>query len=194
MFSKTSRYWAVPDITVPDSRGRVLPAKDIRLLPAVSGTFQHRVSQGDRLDQLAFTYYGQPLDWWHISDANPGILSPLALLGDEPVTTTRLPVTVTTGTPSWADLLHGLRALAGVEQAEIEDEVQYVAQSQQVDGKPVTVTVERLVSTVLVTFNSLVTPPGAIDGVITAAGFKPGTGEQVSQVGQQIIIPPARTG
>ena len=69
-----------------------------------------------------------------------------------------------------------------------------MAQSQQVDGKPVTVTVERLVSTVLVTFNSLVTPPGAIDGVITAAGFKPGTGEQVSQVGQQIVIPPARTG
>jgi hypothetical protein len=194
MFSKTSRYWAVPDITVPDSQGRVLPAKDIRLLPAVTGTFQHLVSQGDRLDQLAYTYYGQPLDWWHISDANPGILSPLALLGDEPVTTTRLPVTVASGTPSWADLLRALRALAGVEQAEIEDEVQYVTQSQQVDGKPVTVTAERLVSTVLVTFNSLVTPPGAINDVITAAGFKPGAGEQVSQVGQQIIIPPGRTG
>jgi hypothetical protein len=194
MFSKTSRYWTVPDITVPDSRGRVLPAKDIRLLPAVTGTFQHLVSQGDRLDQLAFTYYGQPLDWWHISDANPGILSPLALLGDEPVTTTRLPVTVASGTPSWAGLLRGLRALAGVEQAEIQDEVQYVAQSQQVDGKPVTVTVERLVSTVLVTFNSLVTSPGAISDAVSAAGFKPGAGEQVGQVGRQIIIPPARTG
>ena len=179
---------------MPDSQGRVLPAKDIRLLPAVTGTFQHLVSQGDRLDQLAYTYYGQPLDWWHISDANPGVLSPLALLGDEPVTTTRLPVTVASGTPSWAGLLRGLCALAGVEQAEIEDEVQYVTQSQQVDGKPVTVTAERLVSTVLVTFNSLVTSPGAINDVITAAGFKPGAGEQVGQVGQQIIIPPGRTG
>ena len=194
MFSKTSRYWAVPDITVPDSRGRVLPAKDIRLLPAVTGTFQHLVSQGDRLDQLAFTYYGQPLDWWHISDANPRILSPLALLGEEPVTTTRLPVTIASGTPSWAGLLRGLRALAGVEQAEIQDEVQYVAQSQQVDGKPVMVTVERLVSTVLVTYNSLVTSPGAISGAISAAGFKPGAGERVGQVGEQIIIPPARMG
>src|SRR5205814_1442147 len=117
MFSKTSRYWAVPDITVPDSRGRVLPAKDIRLLPAVTGIFAHLVSQGDRLDRLASAYYGQPLDWWHISDANPGILSPLALLGDEPVTTIRLPVTVASGIPPWADLLRELRALPGVERA-----------------------------------------------------------------------------
>jgi phage tail protein X len=194
MFSKTSRYWAVPDMTVPDSQGRVLPAKDIRLLPAVTGTFQHLVSQGDRLDQLAYTYYGQPLDWWHISDANPGILSPLALLGDEPVTTIVLPVTAASGTPSWAGLLRGLDALAGVEQAEIQDEVQYVAQVQQVGGQTVTVTVEHLVSAVQVTFNSLVTSPDVIDAAITAAGFKPGAAEQLGQVGQQIIIPPPLTG
>lgn len=194
MFSKTSRYWAVPDITVPDSQGRVLPAKDIRLLPTVTGTFQHLVSQGDRLDQLAYTYYGQPLDWWHISDANPGIGSPLALLGDEPVTTIRLPVTVASGIPPWAGLLRGLRALTGVEQAGIEDEVQYVAQAQQVGGQEVMVTIERLVSAVVVTFNSLITSPEAINGAITAAGFRPGAGEQAGQVGQQIIIPPALTG
>ncbi len=194
MFSKTSRYWAVPDITVPDSLGRVLPAKDIRLLPTVTGTFQHLVSQGDRLDQLAYTYYGQPLDWWHISDANPAILSPLALLGDEPVTTTRLPVTVTSGTPSWAGLLRGLGALAGVGQVEIQDEVQYVPEAQQVGGQAVTVTVEQLASAVLVTYNSLITSPDAINGAITAAGFTPGAGEQIGQVGQQIIIPPALTG
>jgi phage tail protein X len=194
MFTKISRYSAVPGITVPDSQGRVLPAKDIRLLPAVTGTFQHLVSQGDRLDQLAYTYYGQPLDWWHISDANPGILSPLALLGDEPVTTIVLPVTPASGTPSSAGLLRGLGALAGVEQAEIQNEVQYVAQAQQVGGQNVTVTVERLASAVQVTFNSLVTPPDAIGAAITAAGFKPGAAEQVGQVGQQIIIPPPLTG
>jgi phage tail protein X len=193
MFSKTSRYWAVPNITVPDSQGRVLPGKDIRLLPTVTGTFQHLVSQGDRLDQLAYTYYGQPLDWWHISDANPGILSPLALIGDEPVTTIRLPVTVASGTPSWAGLLRGLGSLAGVEQVEIEDEVQYVAEAQQVGGQDVTVTVERLVSAVQVTFNSLITSPDAINDAITAAGFQPGAREQIGQLGQQIIIPPALT-
>lgn len=194
MFTKTSRYWAVPDITVPDSHGRVRPAKDIRLLPTVTGTFQHLVSQGDRLDQLAYTYYGQPLDWWHISDANPGILSPLALLGDDPVTTIRVPVAVASGTPSWAGLLSGLSALTGVEQVTIETEAQYVAQTQQVNGKSVTVMAEVLVSAVAVSFNSLVTPADSIDGAITAAGFKPGAGEQLGQLGQQIIIPPPLTG
>jgi phage tail protein X len=194
MFSKTSRYWAVPDITVPDSYGRVLPAKDIRLLPTVTGTFQHLVSQGDRLDQLAYTYYGQPLDWWHISDANPGILSPLALLGDDAVTTIRLPVAVTSGTPSWAGLLSGLSVLTGVEHVTIETEAQYVAQTQQVNGQDVTVVVELLVSAVVVRFNSLVTSADAINGAITAAGFQPGAGEQIGQLGQQIIIPPPLVG
>ncbi len=194
MFTKTSRYWAVPDITVPDSQGRVLPAKDIRLLPTVTGTFQHLVSQGDRLDQLAYTYYGQPLDWWHISDANPAILSPLALLGDDPVTTIRLPVTVASGTPSWAGLVSRLGALTGVEQVTIEDEAQYVAQAQQFDGHDVTVIVELLASAVVVTFNSLITSADSISGAVTAAGFQPGAGEQIGQVGQQIIIPPPLTG
>lgn len=193
MFSKSSRYWAVPDLTVPDAQGRVLPAKDIRLLPAVTGTFQHLVTQGDRLDQLAYTYYGQPLDWWHISDANPGIMSPLALLGDEPVTTARLPVAATSGTPSWAGLLQGVGALTGVEQVQIEEKVRYVTQSEQVSGQPVTVTVEQLASAVLVTFNRLVTSPDAIDAAVSAAGFTPGAAEQVGQVGQQIIIPPPLT-
>jgi hypothetical protein len=193
MFSKSSRYWAVPDITVPDARGRVLPAKDIRLLPTVTGTFQHVLSQGDRLDQLAYAYYGRPLNWWHISDANPGILSPLALVGDEPLTTTRMPVTAAGGTPSWAGLLRGLGALAGVEHVGIQDEIQYVAQTQQADGQQVTMTVERVVSAVLVTFNSLVTSAGAINEAITAAGFTPGAGEQAGQVGRQITIPPALT-
>lgn len=194
MFSKTSRYWAVPDITVPDSQGRVLPAKDIRLLPTVTGTFQHLVSQGDRLDQLAYTYYGQPLNWWHISDANPGIESPLALLGDDPVTTIRLPVTSATGAPSLAALLRDLGALTGVEQVTIEDDVQYVAQVQQVGGKDVTVTAEVGVSAVVVTFNSLITSADAINGAITGAAFQPGPAELIGQVGQHIIIPPALTG
>ena len=39
------------------------------------------MNAGDRLDQLAYKYYGQPLQWWHICDANPDFLSPLAPLG-----------------------------------------------------------------------------------------------------------------
>ena len=78
-------------MAVPDASGRVLPAKGARPLPEVTGTFTHTVNSGDRLDELAFTYYRRPLDYWHICDANPSFLSPLALVGAEPVGTTVFP-------------------------------------------------------------------------------------------------------
>ncbi|WP_273942475.1 hypothetical protein [Kutzneria chonburiensis] len=92
MFGKLSRYRRVPDIAVADARGRVVAAKDFRPLPEVTGTFTHTVDSGDRLDQLAFTYYGQPLQYWHVCDANPEFLSPLSLLAKDPVVTVRFPV------------------------------------------------------------------------------------------------------
>jgi len=194
MFSKISRYRTVPDIAVPDAQGRVLPAKDIRLLPSVTGTFQHVVSQGDRLDQLAYTYYSQPLNWWHICDANPGILSPLALLDSEPVVTTQLTLAGGGGSPPWADLLRDVAALAGVERVEIVDDVQLVPESQQVNGQQVTVIVEVPVRAVLVTYNRLVTSPAAISAAVAQAGLTPGPGADIGQLGQQIVIPPAVTG
>ena len=103
MFSKISRYRKVPDVTAPDARGRMLAAKDLRLLPDVTGTFRHTVDGGDRLDQLAYKYYGQPLHWWNICDANPEFLSPLALLAKDPIVTARFPVTVASEPPPWAD-------------------------------------------------------------------------------------------
>ena len=33
---------------------------------------EHRVVQGERLDQLAHRYYGDPLKYWLIVDANAG--------------------------------------------------------------------------------------------------------------------------
>ena len=78
MFSKISRYRKVPIVTAPDALGRLLAATDLRLLPNVSGDFRHTVDAGDRLDQLAYKYYSQPLQWWNICDANPEFLSPLA--------------------------------------------------------------------------------------------------------------------
>ncbi len=92
MFTKISRYYKVPDVAVPDAQGRVLASKDLRLLPEVTGTFRHRVQAGDRLDHLAHKYYSQPLQWWHICDANPEFLSPLALLGEEAIVTARFPL------------------------------------------------------------------------------------------------------
>jgi nucleoid-associated protein YgaU len=34
---------------------------------------EHRVIEGERLDQLAYRYYGDPLKYWLICDANDAI-------------------------------------------------------------------------------------------------------------------------
>jgi hypothetical protein len=175
VFSKQSRYRQVPDIAVPDARGRVLAAKDIRALPDVTGTFRHRVDSGDRLDQLSYSYYGNPLQYWHICDANPQFLSPLALLDQDPVTTTRFPVTTEAADPPWAAVLSALSATIGVEQATVE----------QAAGS---------IEALRVTYNRLTVDADALSAVIGAAGFTVGQHANIGQLGQQIVIPSAVSG
>jgi len=194
MFTKPSRYRSVPDTVAPDARGRVLVAKDARLLPDVTGTFTHTVDAGDRLDQLAATYYGQPLQYWHICDANPQFLSPLELLGKEPVVTTRFPLTVAAGPPPWAALLKALSGVVGVDDVAAAETVTLVPQQQNVGGQPVTVLVERFERSVSVTHNRVNLDAPALAAVITAAGFTVGPAVETGQLGQPIVIPPAVSG
>jgi len=195
VFSKQSRYRQVPDIAVPDALGRVLAAKDIRQLPSVTGTFLHTVDSGDRLDQLAYSSYGDPLQYWHICDANPQFLSPLALLGTEPVTTTVFPVTVVAaGDPPWPAALSALSATVGVEDAAVQERAELVKQRQTVGGQQVTVVVQRFSRALLVTYNRISVDAGALSAVIAAAGFSVGPAVDTGQLGQQIVIPPAVTG
>lgn len=194
MFSKQSRYRPVPDIAVPDARGRVLAAKDIRPLPDVTGAFRHTVNSGDRLDQLAYSYYGEPLQYWHICDANPQFLSPLALLAAEPVITTRFPVAVLAGDLPWAAALSALSATLGVEEATVEEEADLVEQRQTVGGQQVTVVVRRFGRALLVAYNRLTVDAGTLSAVIAATGFTVGPPVDSGQLGQQIVIPPAATG
>jgi hypothetical protein len=193
MFGKLSRYRVVPDIAVPDAGGRVVAAKDIRPLPDVTGTFRHRLVAGDRLDQLAYRYYEEPLLYWQICDANPEVLSPLALVDAEPVTTTRFPVTVT-GVPPWAAALRRLASTVGVEDAAVVEEVVLEPQRQTVGGQPVTVFVERPSRALLVTYNRLSVATGAVAAAIRAAGFQVGRPSDTGQLGQEIVIPPSVIG
>jgi hypothetical protein len=194
MFTKLSRYRSVPEVAVADARGRVLAAKDIRPLPEVAGSFRHTVDAGDRLDQLSYSYYGESLHYWHICDANPEFLSPLALLDKEPVVTTRFPVVVPAGPPPWAAMLDMLSATVGVEGAVVAEDLALVPVLQTVGGQQVTVVVRRFARAVLVTYNRLNVSPPAVAAVITAAGFVVGPPVDSGQVGQQIIIPAAVSG
>ncbi len=193
MFSKVSRYRKVPDVTAPDAQGRMLAAKDLRLLPDVSGTFRHTVDSGDRLDQLAYKYYSQPLQWWNICDANPEFLSPLALLGQDAVITTRFPVTVS-GTPPWAVLSSTLRGLLGVEDVEIVEDIQLAPQQVTVGGQTITALVEQFQRAVLVTYNRLNVTSATLATSIETAGFQVAPFADLEQVGQEIVIPPKPIG
>lgn len=189
MFSPFSRYRKLPDVVTTDAKGRTLVSKALRLLPLVSGTFQHTVADGDRLDHVAFKYYGQPTKWWRISDANPSFLSPQALLGKEPVVTNRFPVTFNGPQPAWAQLISSLEEQVGVEKVTVEETIDLEPEQRTEGNKTVTVQAERFVRTVVVTYNQLTIGASAISSLITNAGFGVGQEERVMRVGQQIVIP-----
>jgi hypothetical protein len=193
MFSRLSRYRTLPGVVTTDDEGRIITSATLRLLPAVSGTFQHTIEGGDRLDHLAFKYYGQPRHWWQICDANPEYLSPQALLGKEPIVKTRFEVeTQTTGaTPAWAALLSALNGRIGVECVQIiEDEAGLVAKQRAIANTQVTVLVPQFKRAVIVTYNQQNVRPGDLRQAITAAGFIAGPPETIGRVGKSIVIPP----
>jgi hypothetical protein len=188
MFSKISRYRKLADVSSPDAQGRLLAARELRLLPEVSASFRHTVDAGDRLDQLAYKYYSQPLQWWKICDANPEFLSPLALLGKDTVVTTRFPIDVSAA-PPWATLFVTVRKMLGVEDVRISEDVQLVPQQITVGGQTITALVERFSRAVLVTYNRLNVTAATLAAAIEAAGFTVAPFTDLDQVGQEIAIP-----
>jgi len=193
MYSRLSRYRAVPVVVAPDPRGRVLAATDFRPLPEVTGTLQHTVEAGDRLDQLAASYYGQPVQYWHICDANPAFLSPLALLGQETLVVNRFPVSFA-GTPPLAALLDKLMGTVGVVAAAVSEDVTLRAETQPVNGKPTRVVVEHLSRAVTVTHNRANLDVRDVRAAIESVGFAAGPPAEGGQLGAEIVIPPAVVG
>ncbi len=74
MFTAGSRYEQVPTIIFIDASGREIPYKALRLIPDPQLIQRvHRVMVGDRLDLLAHRYFGDPLQFWRICDANRAV-------------------------------------------------------------------------------------------------------------------------
>ena len=76
-FEPTSRYAAVEraEMTVTDSDGqeRVIAYVRRRRIPSYEDQptlARHRVEQGDRLDNVAARYLGDPTQFWRLCDAN----------------------------------------------------------------------------------------------------------------------------
>ncbi len=75
MFEPTSRYYDIETVkmTVGDADPRVISYKRRRIIPSgetMMTLVEHTVAQGDRLDNLAARYIGDPEQFWRICDAN----------------------------------------------------------------------------------------------------------------------------
>jgi hypothetical protein len=93
MFSKNSRYKNLPESSPVDARGERPRGKELRVIPHPTGRFLYTVHDADRLDLLAFKYYGDPTRWWQICDANPEPPFPTDLLDTRPVVAERIILT-----------------------------------------------------------------------------------------------------
>jgi nucleoid-associated protein YgaU len=72
-FPPQSRYHGVPVATYLGPGGRVIAHVRRRFVPAPERLVtvqEHTVVQGDRLDNLAARYLGDPEQFWRICDAN----------------------------------------------------------------------------------------------------------------------------
>lgn len=134
MFSKISRYRDLPDVVVLDAKGRRLASKSLRLLPVRPGVLAHTLDGGDRLDHLAYKYYQQTRHWWHIADANEDVLSPQALVAQEPRRTVRMTLTWDGPDAPWSVLLRRLRATRDVEAVGLGTPAQPLAATEILDG------------------------------------------------------------
>lgn len=82
LFTATSRYFGIGTTTLVAPNGVTVIYVKRRFLPS-PGLFQlvqrHTVLQGERLDNIAATYLGDPELFWRIADAN-GAMRPESLV------------------------------------------------------------------------------------------------------------------
>ena len=169
--ARISRYYGLDSVVESDPRqpGRTVVVDAARVVPEPTGTFQHVLAEGDRLDQLAFRYYREPRKWWLICDANPEFLSPLDLVGRGPMATVMLTL-VPAGAqpPDWPTLASSLDGVLGVT-------------SFRFLGDP---------GTVELAYNRFVLDSETLQKTIAAAGLMPLRREPIGRVGKPVTVPP----
>lgn len=196
MFSDISRYKDLADVIAVDARGRSLKSKAIREIPDVDGDFSHTVEEKDRLDHLASQYYGESGKWWRVCDANPGFKSPPALLGKEPVITTRFAVTFTgtgqTDQPPWYKLLKRLKSTSGVQNVRFRKLAEVVSDRVQYQGNSVEIRTETFSTFITVVYNGIsVTEEKLIEAMENEdSRFSVADGQAAGRIGKGIVIPP----
>src|SRR5215510_14790935 len=73
MFPATSRYFGIETTTIETSDGKVHAYLRRRFIPQperFTTLQEYSVVQGDRIDNLAARFLGDPLQFWRMCDAN----------------------------------------------------------------------------------------------------------------------------
>jgi hypothetical protein len=76
MFAITSRYYGIATAQLETADGRTIVYLRRRFVPSPERFAllqEHTVSEGDRMDNLAAQYLGDPEQFWRICDANGAI-------------------------------------------------------------------------------------------------------------------------
>jgi hypothetical protein len=76
MLPFTSRYYNTATATLETTDGRKIAYLRRRFVPQAERfdlLFEHRVTEGERLDTIAGQYLGDPEQFWRICDANGAI-------------------------------------------------------------------------------------------------------------------------
>lgn len=180
MTDRDSRYRDSADVVRTDEAGRELVTTTLRRRPHRTGTFHHLLRQGERLDHLGQQYYRRPHRWWEICDANPGVLSPLQLVGAEPVRQARMSVPTDGAEVPWHAVLTDLRATPGVDRVSLVD-----ATDPTVGPGP-----DGTVTVLTLWFNEHSTSTAALAAVISAQGPTARLTVVSGPEGTSIIVPP----
>ena len=194
MFSKTSRYKKLAEVVTIDPRGRRLRSTSLRQLPEISGTFEHILQDGDRLDHLGYKYYKEPRRWWRVCDANPEFLSPLALVGSDVTVEIRFSLFLPAGDAPWSQLEELLQETVGVESVQISEDVILTEESHVWGEESIPYFSEETKRAVIISFNSLNLTKEELSDLIETTSFQVTGSETMGRVGKKIIIPPKSIG
>jgi hypothetical protein len=81
LYPPTSRYYGLASVQFTTPQGKTVTYLKRRFLPPPENfatLSEHRVVEGDRVDNLAARYLGDPEQYWRICDAN-GAMRPMAV-------------------------------------------------------------------------------------------------------------------
>ena len=168
MFFKGSRYKDQPEISTTNAEGKTARSETFRWIPDTPATFLHMVNQADRLDLLAYKYYGNAKKWWLICDANPGFALPTDMLNGHPIRQEIFNLEFLSGENKWPILIRALKELKGMR--EVQTDI--------------------FQASLYVAYNRIELNREDITNVITSQGFVVKTISKKERIGQKIIIPP----